>query len=155
MSASQPLFRLQAALAGVGIRFGRRLPWPPSGALSFRRILTKSRTHLGRPGNRRPTSSAAACAQVSRPRAGAWPLVLAAGLGLSLSLLGALPVRAGSATAESVWDRRNARARALEQVPRGAVITREACMEIGMRGNEERYRCTIWYAMPPNHAPQP
>lgn len=66
------------------------------------------------------------------------------------------PSHAGSSTAESVWDRRNARARALEQVPRGAVISRERCMVIGMRGNEERYRCTLWYTAPtPEMAPAP
>jgi hypothetical protein len=44
----------------------------------------------------------------------------------------------------------------LEQVPRGAVITGERCMEIGMRGNEERYRCTLWYTLPtPNTPPAP
>ncbi|MFN7900152.1 MAG: hypothetical protein ACK5N0_10900 [Synechococcaceae cyanobacterium] len=117
--------------------------------------MTLSRTHLGRPGNRPSASLAPGPERRCWPRAGVWRRALAAGLGLSLSLLAALQVRAGSATAESVWDRRNARARALEQVPRGAVITREACMEIGMRGNEERYRCTVWYSMPPTDAPLP
>jgi hypothetical protein len=75
-------------------------------------------------------------------------------------LMAPLPSQAGSSTAESVWDRRNARARALEQVPRGAVITGERCLVIGMRGNEERYRCTLWYtsptaATPPAPAAQP
>jgi hypothetical protein len=73
-----------------------------------------------------------------------------------VALMAPLTSHAGSSTAESVWDRRNARARALEQVPRGAVITGERCMEIGMRGNEERYRCTLWYTLPtPNTPPAP
>jgi hypothetical protein len=83
---------------------------------------------------------------VSEPRC--W--LLAAAL---VGLMAPLPSHAGSSTAESVWDRRNARARALEQVPRGAVITRERCMAIGMRGNEERYRCTLWYSDPPPKTP--
>lgn len=76
-------------------------------------------------------------------------------LGMLISPLAPLAGWAGSSTAESVWDRRNARARALEQVPRGAVITRERCLEIGMRGNEERYRCTVWYSMPASDEPAP
>lgn len=83
---------------------------------------------------------------------GSWALI---SLGLLISLLAPLAGLAGSSTAESVWDRRNARARALEQVPRGAAITRERCLEIGMRGNEERYRCTVWYAIPANDEPAP
>jgi hypothetical protein len=72
-----------------------------------------------------------------------------------VGLMAPMPSRAGSSTAESVWDRRNARARAMEQVPRGALITGQRCMEIGMRGNEERYRCTVWYTVPASNTPPP
>ncbi|KMM17714.1 hypothetical protein [Synechococcus sp. GFB01] len=68
---------------------------------------------------------------------------------LLLLLSAAAPSRAGSVTAESVWDRDNALQRARQQLPRGAVVGRERCqiVEVG-RGND-RYRCTIDYSMPP------
>lgn len=68
-------------------------------------------------------------------------------LPLLLPLL-ALPARAGSATAESVWDQSNARQRALQQVPQGATVTRTSCELISV-GMNDRYRCTVWYESTP------
>ena len=88
-------------------------------------------------------------------RAGLAPLALASGLGLLLSLLAPLPGRAGSATAESIWDRQHARLQALAQLPRGAVVTRQSCLEIGIRIGDFRYRCTVWYTLEPAGPTEP
>jgi hypothetical protein len=62
--------------------------------------------------------------------------------------------RAGSSTAESTWDRGDAQQRALQGVPRGATVTRTACQDIGLPGNNDRYRCTVFYETTPA-APAP
>jgi hypothetical protein len=59
------------------------------------------------------------------------------------------PTRAGSSTAESTWDRGDAQQRALQGVPRGATVTRTYCLDIGMSGNNDRYRCTVFYETTP------
>jgi len=64
------------------------------------------------------------------------------------------PARAGSSTAESTWDRNDAQQRALQGVPRGATVTRTSCLDIGMSGNNDRYRCTVFYETTPA-APAP
>jgi hypothetical protein len=66
--------------------------------------------------------------------------------------------RAGSSTAESTWDRNAAQQRAMEGVPKGATVTRTMCEDIGMSGNNDRYRCTVFFdtapaATPPAAAP--
>lgn len=61
--------------------------------------------------------------------------------------------RAGSVTGESVWDRNNARQRALEQVPREATVKRTQCEEITVGTGNTRYRCTVFYSDPPARAP--
>ena len=61
--------------------------------------------------------------------------------------------RAGSATAESVWDRNDARKRALQQIPRGAAETGTQCEEISVGNGDSRYRCTVFYVDPPAQAP--
>ncbi|MEB3167276.1 MAG: hypothetical protein ACKN89_16285 [Cyanobium sp.] len=87
--------------------------------------------------------------------AGCVPLALAGGLGLLLSLLAPLPGRADSVTAESIWDRQHARLQALAQLPRGARVTRQSCLEIGISIGDFRYRCTVWYTMPPTGPTEP
>ncbi len=62
------------------------------------------------------------------------------------------PARAGSATAESVWDRNDARKRALQQIPRGAAETGTQCEEISVGNGDSRYRCTVFFADPPAEA---
>jgi hypothetical protein len=67
-------------------------------------------------------------------------------------LLAALPLaaRAGSVTAESIWDKGNALQRAQEQVPRGATVTGSRCTEVNVRTGNYRYICTVTYTeMPP------
>jgi hypothetical protein len=76
------------------------------------------------------------------------PLLIAA-----LLLLSAPAAGAGEATAESIWSRSDARQRALQQVPAGATTGRARCREIGMAGNDVRYRCTIPYTTAPADAP--
>jgi hypothetical protein len=74
-------------------------------------------------------------------------------LPLLLALLLAYPARAGSATAESVWDRSDARQRALQQVPKGATVSRTSCEVISVGMGNDRYRCTVWFDSTP--APTP
>ncbi|MCX5967843.1 MAG: hypothetical protein NTV57_09430 [Cyanobacteria bacterium] len=73
-------------------------------------------------------------------------------LGLSLA---AGPALAGSITADSVMDKAGARQDAMEQVPKGATITRTRCQEIEIGMDNIRYRCTVWYVKPPMVAPTP
>jgi hypothetical protein len=63
--------------------------------------------------------------------------------------LGMAPALAGNATAESIWDRQSARQQALQQVPTGAVVSRTSCEEFSVgRGDNSRYRCTVWWNDP-------
>ncbi len=73
-------------------------------------------------------------------------------LGLSLA---AGPALAGSITADSGMDKAGARQDAMEQVPKGATITRTKCQEIEIGMDNIRYRCTVWYTKPPLVAPTP
>jgi hypothetical protein len=73
---------------------------------------------------------------------------------LLLPPLCAAPAWAGNATAESVWDRNDARQRALQQVPRGATVTGTQCKDISV-SDDSRYRCTVFFAAPPSHATPP
>jgi hypothetical protein len=68
----------------------------------------------------------------------------------SLLLLG-LPARAGSATAESIWDRSHALQEAMQQVPAGATVTDQRCQELEVGLDNFRYRCTVEWRSP---APQ-
>lgn len=87
---------------------------------------------------------------------GAWLGALAAavvGLGASL-----LPAQAGSVTASSIWDRQNALQRARQQLPAGAVITREHCQEVEVGLGNTRYLCTVEFSPAPpaeSSAPAP
>jgi len=69
-------------------------------------------------------------------------------LSASLVLL-AGPARAGSATAESVFNRQATRQQAMSQVPRGAKVTRTVCEELEVGLDNTRYRCTVFYTNPP------
>lgn len=62
--------------------------------------------------------------------------------------LAAGPARAGSSTADSTWDSSNALQRAMEGVPAGAKVTRTNCQDIALPGNNDRYRCTVFYEQP-------
>ncbi|MFZ0407939.1 MAG: hypothetical protein WAM11_07515 [Cyanobium sp.] len=75
----------------------------------------------------------------------------------SLILLGltvaATPALAGSITADSVMSKTGARQDAIEQVPRGATITKSKCLELEVGMNNIRYRCTVWFTDPPVNPP--
>lgn len=70
-------------------------------------------------------------------------------LALPLLWLGALPVRAESRTAESIWSQSDALQRATSQVPPAdrATITDTRCQEVGVgrMGSLPRFRCTVWF----------
>jgi len=61
-------------------------------------------------------------------------------------------VAAGTAIGESIWDRNNARDRALQQVPAGAQILSTDCQSVEVGIGNVRYICRISYGDP---APQP
>ena len=69
-------------------------------------------------------------------------------LAVGLALL-AVPARAGSVTAESVFDRQATRQQARSQVPKGATITRTVCEDIEVGMDNTRYRCTVFYTTAP------
>jgi len=75
-----------------------------------------------------------------------------------LALLAALvlsPVEraaAGTAIGESIWDRKNARERALQSVPAGAQIINSDCQTVEVGTGNFRYICRITYD---DSAPQP
>ncbi|WP_216902844.1 hypothetical protein [Synechococcus sp. CCY 9618] len=64
------------------------------------------------------------------------------------------PVHAGSVTAESIFDRQATRQRAMEQVPKGARVTRTLCEDLEVGMDNTRYRCTVFYTTDPA-APAP
>ena len=94
---------------------------------------------------------------VSRNRGAGPLLLLLLPVVLPLLLLAqASPGRAGSATADSVWDRRNALQRALQQVPAGATVTGQHCLTIEVGLDNFRYRCTVeWTTTPEPASPEP
>jgi hypothetical protein len=78
------------------------------------------------------------------------------GLGpLALALVGlcALPVRAESRTAESIWSQSDALQRATAQVPLAdrENISETRCQEVGVgrMGSLPRFRCTVWFTPSP------
>ena len=86
------------------------------------------------------------------PRAAAW---LAAIPCTGALLLGFSPVaQAGSITAESIWDKKNAIERAQEQLPAHATVTNTHCTVVNVRTGNYRYICTLEYTTAPA-APAP
>lgn len=73
-------------------------------------------------------------------------------LGTLLSVLGT-PALAGSVSADSVWDRSNATERAMQQLPKGAMVTTTRCQEISVGMGNSRYRCTVEYTTAPISPP--
>jgi hypothetical protein len=59
---------------------------------------------------------------------------------------------AGTAIGESIWDRSNARDRALQSVPAGAQILSTDCQTVEVGTGNFRYICRVTYGDP---APQP
>ena len=89
-----------------------------------------------------------------------WPLLLLPPLALPLLTLavpllgqGALPARADSRTAESIWSQSDAQQRATSQVPLAdrANISDTRCQEVGVgpMGSLPRFRCTVWFTPTP------
>jgi hypothetical protein len=69
---------------------------------------------------------------------------------LALLPLLALPARAGSVTADSINDHSAALQAALQQVPRGASVSRSQCQSIQVGGfGLPRWRCTVWFSDTP------
>jgi hypothetical protein len=66
-----------------------------------------------------------------------------------------MPARAGSVTASSIWNKRNALERAREQMPQGAVVTGEHCQEVEVGIGNIRYLCTVEYQPTPASATPP
>ncbi len=65
------------------------------------------------------------------------------------------PARAGSVTAESIFDRQATRQQARSQVPKGATVTRTVCEDLEVGLDNTRYRCTVYYTMTPSPATTP
>ena len=81
-------------------------------------------------------------------------LPLAAGLLLALGS----QAHAGSITAESIWDKKNAIQRAQQQLPANATVTQTKCTEVNVRTGNYRYICTLDYTLTPpsgSSAPAP
>jgi hypothetical protein len=78
-------------------------------------------------------------------------LMLLALCGLATALTAA-PAQAGSVTAESIWDKRNALQRAQSQVPAGSAVTRTECTEVNVRTGNYRYICTVFFTPAPTGA---
>lgn len=69
---------------------------------------------------------------------------------VGIAALSALPppAQAGSATADSIWDRKSALQRAMEAMPAGATLTRQECQTLEVGLDNIRYRCTVWWSDP-------
>ena len=78
-------------------------------------------------------------------------LLVAAGIA---ALWGLMPsAQAGSATADSIWDRSNALQRALQAMPADATVTKQNCQTLEIGLDNIRYRCTVWWNDPPASPP--
>ena len=64
--------------------------------------------------------------------------------GLIALFLMATPAIAGSSTG-GASSKQMAVAEAQRQVPRGATITKTECKAIGAAGNNDNYRCTVYW----------
>jgi hypothetical protein len=74
-----------------------------------------------------------------------WLTALPATAALALALAPA--AQAGSITAESIWDKKNAIQRAQEQLPANATVTTTRCTVVTVRN--WRYICTLDYTTTP------
>ena len=70
------------------------------------------------------------------------------GAALALSLIPA--ARAGSITAESIWDKKSAIQRAEAQMPANATVTGTRCTVVNVRTGNYRYICTVEYSTTPS-----
>jgi hypothetical protein len=79
-------------------------------------------------------------------------LNLLAGLLVGMVVAPVERAAAGTAIGESIWDRNNARDRALQLVPAGAQVQSTDCQSVEVGTGNFRYICRITYSDP---APQP
>jgi pyocin large subunit-like protein len=77
-----------------------------------------------------------------------WLAALTAAAALSLGLTPA--ARAGSITAESIWEKSNAIQRAQQQLPANATVTDTRCTVVNVRTGNYRYICTLEYTTTPS-----
>jgi len=77
-----------------------------------------------------------------------WLAALTAAAALSLGLTPA--GRAGSITAESIWEKSNAIQRAQQQLPANATVTNTRCTVVNVRTGNYRYICTLEYTTTPS-----
>ncbi|QVV68269.1 hypothetical protein [Synechococcus sp. LA31] len=59
-------------------------------------------------------------------------------------------VRAGSITAESIWDKKSAIERAEAQMPANATVTNTKCTVVNVHIGNYRYICTVEYTTAPS-----
>jgi hypothetical protein len=79
-------------------------------------------------------------------------------LAAALALLGSAvaPAHAGSVTVSSIWDRDHALQQARQQLPAGAVITREHCQDVEVGFGNYHYLCTVEFSeAPPGESSAP
>lgn len=81
------------------------------------------------------------------PAASAWLTALPAAAALVLAI--APQAQAGSITAESMWDKKNAIERAEEQLPANATVTNTHCTVVNVTIGNYRYICTVDYTTTP------
>jgi len=74
-------------------------------------------------------------------------LMLVTSLGLCSASL------AGTAEAESVWDKQNAIQRAMQSVPKGAQVTDTTCDTVEVGTGNLRYICRVTYTDPVSPTP--
>ena len=60
---------------------------------------------------------------------------------------------AGTAEAESIWDKQNAIQRAMESVPKGAQVTGTSCDTVEVGTGNLRYICRVTYTDPASPTP--
>jgi hypothetical protein len=77
------------------------------------------------------------------PAVSAWLAALPTAGALGLSAIPA--AQAGSITAESIWDQKNAIERAQQQLPANATVTNTNCTVVNVRTGNYRYICTLEY----------
>lgn len=83
------------------------------------------------------------------PRSALASLLAAPPLAAALILALNPAARAGSITAESIWDSTNAIQRAKEQLPANATVTNTRCNVVNVRTGNYRYICTLEYTTTP------
>jgi hypothetical protein len=82
-------------------------------------------------------------------------LLLVAGISAVSLVRGGSAARAGSITAESIWDSSNAIQRARSQLSANDTVTSTRCTVVNVRTGSYRYICTLHYDSDPRPTPAP